>query len=71
MSNEHNAALRAASGSVEVDSKLVSFLYELMRDHLTPGQVEQLVRDSQVQPVQYTNGWLAKYAEYLASRLSP
>jgi hypothetical protein len=64
-----NDALRAASGSVSSESKLVSFLYELIRDHMTPGQVEQLVRDSQEQPTVFTNGWIAYYAEYLANRL--
>lgn len=30
-------SLRERSGTVEIDSLLVSFLYELMRDHVTPG----------------------------------
>jgi hypothetical protein len=64
-----NDELRVASGSIDSDSKLVSFLYQLMRDHVTPGVVEGLVRDSQVTPSQLTNGWIAKYSEYLASQL--
>lgn len=61
--------LREASGHIERDSKLISFLYELMRDHLPPGVVEKLVQDSQVSECLYTNGWLALYAEDLANRL--
>jgi hypothetical protein len=42
-----------------------------MRDHLTPGEVELLVNNSlDPEPVVYTNGWLAKYAENLAERLN-
>lgn len=35
-----NQKLRIRSGEVNIDSKLTSFLYELMRDHLPPGEVE-------------------------------
>lgn len=67
--NQHNMELRKASGEVDIESKLVAFLYTLMRDHMQPGDVESLVRDSQVAECYYTNGWLAKYAEYLAKKL--
>lgn len=61
---------RARSGTITINSKLVSFLYELMRDELVPGKVEQLVQNSQSSDdAVYTNGWLAKYAEDLANRL--
>jgi hypothetical protein len=64
-------SLKKRSGEVQIDSKLVSFLYELMRDHLPSGVVEKLVMESTYNiPTQYTNGWLAKYAEDLANRLS-
>lgn len=62
-------ALRQRSGNITTDRKLVSFLYELMRDHLTPGKVEALVSDSQNTPVKCTNGFLAQYAADLADRL--
>jgi hypothetical protein len=69
-SDEENAKLRVSSGSVQINSRLVSFLYELMRDHLPPGVVEEIVRASDSEPnVVYTNGWLAQYAEHLANRL--
>ena len=49
---------------------LVSFLYELMRDHVTPGVVEKVM--SQTVPFtehRLTNGYLADYAEDVAKRL--
>lgn len=62
--------LRERSGSVTIDSRLVSFLYELMRDHLPAGVVEEIVMASETDSVvTYSNGWLAKYAEDLAKRL--
>lgn len=67
---DKSSALRNRSGSVQIDSKLVSFLYELMRDHLPPGKVEEIVRASEGESnVVYTNGWLAQYAQDLANRL--
>ena len=64
------AALRERSGTVVINSRLVSFLYQLMRDQVTPGIVESIVNQSEDEPeITYTNGWLAKYAEDLANRL--
>ena len=67
-----NAALRKRSGTVAYDDKLTSFLYELMRDHLPPGVVEELVRDAELgtPTVVFSNGWLATYAHDLAKRLT-
>lgn len=62
-------ALRERSNSIRLNSKLISFLYELMRDYLPAGEVEILVQKSQEPDCLYTNGWLAKYAEDLAKRL--
>jgi hypothetical protein len=65
-------ALRERSGSVKIDSHLVSFLYELMRDHVPPGVIEEIMRKTMgPSAVVYTNGWLAKYAEDVANRLVP
>lgn len=66
---KENDALIERSNKVQINSKLVSFLYQLLRDHLTSGKVEELVRDSQDPDVSYCNGWLAQYAEDLANRL--
>jgi hypothetical protein len=57
------------SGEVRSSNKLTSFLYDLMRDHLPTSTVEKLVRDAQYTEVKFTNGWLASYANDLASRL--
>jgi hypothetical protein len=65
-----DSILRSESGSVDINSKLVSFLYELMRDHLPPGKIEDIVRRSQDNDVEYTNGWLANYALNVATRLA-
>jgi hypothetical protein len=74
MNKEENDKLRERSGAITNDSKLVAFLYELMRDHLPLADVETLVRRqidvSKENTAVYTNGWLAKYAEDLAKRLS-
>jgi hypothetical protein len=67
--HERTHELREASGSVNINSKLVGFLYELMRDYVTPGQIEALVQNCTEPECQYTNGWLARYAENLANKL--
>lgn len=71
--DDANSALHARSGHVESNSALVAFLYELLRDHLPAGAVEQLVRnqtdDDIALPYVFTNGHLARYAEDLAARL--
>jgi hypothetical protein len=71
-----NRRMRKASGRVNIDSKLVSFLYLLLRDEVTPGYVEELLRkmtNSETGELdvenQYTNGWLALYAQDIAKRL--
>ena len=67
--NENNA-LRQRSGEVSSSSLLVSFLYTLMRDHVTPGIVEALVRDANIDSdVEFCNGYLAHYAKDVANRL--
>lgn len=63
-------ALFERSGRVAHTDPLVSFLYDLMRDHVPPGIVEGLLDDHQ-DPIEttFTNGWLARYAEDVAVRL--
>lgn len=74
--SEINTALRERSGNVVNDDRLTSFLYELMRDHVPPGEVEKLVRDLELDDSHgntsslFSNGWLACYAEDLAKRLT-
>ncbi len=65
-----NERLRECSGGVDSKDPLVAFLYILMRDHLPAGTVEELIRQHCCSPMMlFTNGWLAKYAEDVASRL--
>jgi hypothetical protein len=61
MTNVINDKLRQASGSFSSKSKLIAFLYQLMRDYLTPGQVEEIFRDANLSEEEclYSNGWLA------------
>lgn len=66
---DNNKNLKEESGNIISEDKLVSFLYELMRDKITPGVVEELVNNSQQTPVEFTNGYLANYAKHLAERL--
>lgn len=58
-----------ASGCFSTNDKLISFLYEIMRDHVPPGVVQKIVLNSQETPASLTNGWLAQYAAYLADSL--
>lgn len=68
-----NAAMRARSGNVRDDRPLVAFLYLLIRDHVVPGAIEEMMGELDAQPdgatVQYTNGWMAEYAQDVAERL--
>lgn len=68
--NDANKRIRIASGSVNIRSRLTSFLYELLRDHLPAGAVEEIARNCTEQDVQYSNGWLALYADNLSKQLS-
>lgn len=62
--------MRIKSGKINSHSKLICFLYLLMRDMITPGKVENLILDmDKAESYQFTNGWLAKYAENIAKRL--
>jgi len=65
------SGLREKSGDVWGDSYLTLFIYILMRDHMPPGNVESIVRetidykdsDGNNQTIGFTNGWLAHYAQ--------
>lgn len=76
---DRQAATRVRSGEVNSDDSLVAFLYVLMRDHLTPGLVEEIILNHVAvggptpwsPERQFTNGWLASYAKDVAERLRP
>jgi len=62
--------LREASGNVAFNDALTGFLYELMRDHMPAGKVEEMVHRAAHNPdALFTNGWLAQYANNLAEEL--
>ena len=71
-SEERTKELRKISGEVVYADALTSFLYELIRDHLTPGTVEKLVVGAVNEPSErlFINGWLAHYAHNLAEKLT-
>jgi hypothetical protein len=54
---------------VRIDSYLVSFLYQLLRDHIAPGDLEDIMLLSVASDIIYDNGFLAEYAENVAKRL--
>lgn len=64
--------IRKRSGEVDSDDPLVSFLYVLLRDHVQPGIVEEILLKQVPIPedtAQFSNGWLARYAQDIAERL--
>jgi hypothetical protein len=72
VSDPVNEALRLRSGAIVDRDPLVGLFYDLLKMHLLPADVEQLVRDACEKPEQeiiYSNGWLAKYAQDLVARL--
>lgn len=62
-----------ASGEQASSDLIVALLYRIIRDHLAPGQVEEMVQQildhSDEEEVSYTNGWLMLYVENILSRL--
>lgn len=65
-----NIRMRADSGTVTSDDKLVIFIYLLLRDGLNFGAVERLVDASTHEKTAvFTNGWAATHAMDIASRL--
>lgn len=73
-------ALAERSGRFTTNSNLVAFVYELLRDHVLPGDMHKVVDANDRHPnrdVTYdtrpvwmlTNGWLAQYARDIVRRL--
>lgn len=66
-----NEEMRNKTGN-ETGDMLDGFIYVLLRDHITPGKMEGIVEDlerSEGKPLQFTNGYLAKYAKILKERI--
>ena len=66
-----NHKLCKASGNVVMKGRLEAFLYGLMRDTVPCGEVQRLVDDATQGEIecQFTNGYLAQYAKFLADQL--
>jgi len=70
--------MRASSGRVDDFRPVVTFLYELARDHIPTGVLENLIDhavkaaepndEGERGPTMFTNGWLARWAQYVANR---
>ena len=64
--------MREASGQVDDPRPLVAFFYVLMRDRITPGELEHLVDKAlgnQPKTCGFCNGWLARHAQDVVDRL--
>lgn len=65
--------LKKASGSVKASSGLSVFMYVLVKNYLTPSKVEELMdqvrKHMKAESITFTNGWLGKYAENLATEI--
>ena len=64
--------LRNKSGNVVSKSKLMCFIYMLMRDKLPAGEIENMVnrvRELTAEEYVFTNGYLGQYAKDLVDRL--
>lgn len=62
--------MQEASGNIVIENKFTAFLYLLMMDKLTSGEVQVIINrvineKNENEPFIYTNGWLAQYADYL------
>ncbi len=64
-----NRRMRVASGQVDSDDPLVTFFYLLARDKVPMGDIEDLIEQCVGGERQFTNGWLALWAEDAAKRL--
>jgi hypothetical protein len=64
--------VRLKTGGFGTDNALTAFLYELMRDHVVVGNVEEVIRNCPADTsFTLSNRWLAEYAEWCAERLRP
>lgn len=68
--NERNERLRVESGEYRDNSRLVNFLYLLLRDYLPSADVETILRDTSFEDTAYSNGYIALYAKNIAKELT-
>jgi len=70
------ARMRRASGAVDDARPIVSFVYVLLRDILSPGNIENIINSILRERAggtraEFQNGWLAAYAQDIVARLVP
>lgn len=77
ISDPANLRMREASGRVNDGRRLVAFLYELARDEVPMGALEDIINRIAELPAEkvpgpylFTNGWLAQWAQDTADRLT-
>lgn len=69
--NDASRRMRAKSGRIDDDRPLVAFLYLLARGHLPVGVIEEVLGQvPEEKNSQFTNGWLAQWAQDAAERLT-
>ena len=75
-SDKRTETMRLESGMVgyHTSDKLTNFLYLLMRNELSCGAVETIVKEvledsDKDDTIVFTNGWLAKYAHNISEML--
>jgi hypothetical protein len=68
---EHMKELRKRSRSINSKDKLVAFLYDIIRDYMTCGEIEEAMLHIKEDGTEYefSNGYLANYAKDIARRL--
>lgn len=63
--------MRIKSGSINGKGLAQAFFYDLIKKYIPPGHIESIINENlDAHDFEYTNGWLAKYAEYIAERLT-
>jgi hypothetical protein len=61
--------LVAAAGTFTTSDRVTSFLYELMRDHLPAGVVQEILVNTPPGKQTLSNWWIASYADWVAKEL--
>lgn len=65
--------MRKKSGSIDDNRLLVDFIYIIGRDYIPLGKIESImlmIDKGKKTKSEFSNGWLAEYAQDVAERLS-
>lgn len=74
--NARNSHIRLESGELDDNQRIIAFLYILVRDHIPPGILEEILTNhvlvhDEDDIVEYTNGWLLEYVRDVAKVVCP